>query len=78
MEDGLINIDYNVSHHAMLFRYEPDAPYEIRDIIAYVEDASDGRTDWILVFENTTLMHNLRRSDSAGWYAVAIDQKPLL
>jgi len=69
--DRLISIDYNTQHHAVLVVYEPDAEYSTSEIIGYVEDVSEGRSRRIMVYEGETLMHDLRRSDEAGWHDVA-------
>jgi hypothetical protein len=65
-DQGLTSIDYNFTLKTATLVYEPDVPYEIGQITAYVDDMSEKKAIQIDVYEGTELMHQLRRKQ-AGW-----------
>lgn len=67
---GVLSIEVDVITHAVTVIYEPDAPFEIDEVIAYVTDMSEGRSDTILIYEGPVLVHFLRRSGGC-WNGVA-------
>ena len=62
-DDGVLSVEVDVITHAVTVIYEPDAPFDIDEVIAYVTDMSEGRSEAILIYEGPVLVHFLRRSD---------------
>lgn len=68
-DEGLRSIDFSTVSRAVKLVYEPDTPYDLKEIIEYVTDMSEGRTDDVLIYEDKRLAHRLKRTET-GWRAV--------
>ena len=69
--DGLISIEYATGIAAVRLVFVPDAPYDVRDVLAYVHDMSEGTSRHVMIYEGDTLVHNMKHIDQAGWVNIA-------
>lgn len=69
-DDGVLSVEVDVTNHAVRVIYEPDTPFDLDEVIAYVTDMTEGRSQTILIYEGVRLVHNLKRSGSC-WNDVA-------
>jgi hypothetical protein len=71
-DEGLISMDVDLHTSDVVVVYEPDAPYEVGEIIAYVEDMCQGKTSSVLIYEGTHLIWQLARiPNGQSWADVA-------
>ena len=65
-----MDVDLHTSDVVLV--YEPDATYEVGEIIAYVEDMCQGKTMSVLIYEGAILVWQLARiPDGASWADIA-------
>jgi hypothetical protein len=61
MDEGVVSINYDTKTKAVSVVYEPDTPYDIAAVIAYVEDMTDGGSTHITIYEGGNMMHRMRK-----------------
>jgi hypothetical protein len=69
-QDGLVFIEYQFEPATAVLIYRPGSDYVITDIIAYVDDISDGKAQAIVVNEAEERKHQLVRTPGGTWIDV--------
>jgi len=73
-DEGLRSIDYLTATHSVVLVYEPDTPYDVKEIMAYVNDMTDGTTTSVMIYEADRLMCHMKLMGGAGWVDVVANK----
>jgi len=74
-EDRLIKISYDFTDRTAQLVYQPDAEFEIKAIVEYVEDMSDGRAVRINIEDDSGLLYSLFRRADGEWGGIEHDEQ---
>jgi len=66
IDRGLVSITYNRDVQLVVIVYAPDAPYDIKEIQAFVDEMSDARAKRIMIYEAGNLRVDLFCGED-GW-----------